>query len=64
MDAGHKSKRLYVAYTTEELYKAVKSPNLSNAERDRLQLAIRQRDPLSADFVPAFVVPQVPQFSG
>lgn len=59
MDGAHKSKRLYSSYTLPELYKFVQSPNLSNAERDRFQLAIRQRDTLSADYVPIFVVPQI-----
>jgi hypothetical protein len=59
MDGAPKSKRLYPAYTTEKLYDAVKSPHLSNDQRDRLQLAIRQRDPMSADYVERFVVPQI-----
>ena len=59
MDGGHKSKRLYTAYTLDELYAAVKSPNLSNDQRDKLQLAIRQRDAGSSDYVPPFRVPQL-----
>jgi hypothetical protein len=59
MDGAHKSKRLYPAYTLDQLYASVKSPHLSNDQRDRLQLAIRQRDPMSADYVARFVVPQI-----
>ena len=59
MDGAHKSKRLYTAYTLPELYKFVQSPNLSNAERDKFQLAIRQRDILSSDYMPIFIVPQI-----
>lgn len=59
MDGAPRSKRLYPSYTLEELYTAVKSPNLSNDQRDRLQHAIRQRDKLSDDYVPVFVVPQL-----
>lgn len=59
MDSGHKSKRLFTAYTTDELYDMVKSPNLSNAQRDKIQLAIRQRDTGSSDYVPPFKTPQL-----
>jgi hypothetical protein len=59
MDAAPKSKRLYPAYTVEELYEATKSPFISEEERDRLNLAIRQRDKVSQDYVPLFVVPQL-----
>lgn len=59
MDGAPKSKRLYPGLTVEELYAAVKRPTISEAERDRLNLAIRQRDPVSNDFVPILRVPQV-----
>lgn len=59
MDSAQRSKRLYPSHTLEELYEAVKSPHLSNDQRDRLQHAIRQRDKLSEDYVPVFVVPQL-----
>ena len=59
MDGAHKSKRLFPSYTLDDLYQAVVSPCLSNDQRDRLQLAISQRDPASADYVPRFVVPQI-----
>lgn len=59
MDGAQKSKRLYTAYTLPELYKFVQSPNLSNSEREKFQLAIRQRDALSADYVPILIVPQI-----
>lgn len=59
MDGGHKSKRLFTAYTLDELYAAVKSPHLSNDQRDKLQLAIRQRDTGSLDYIAPFRVPQL-----
>lgn len=59
MDGAYKSKRLYTAYTLFDLYKFVQSPNLSNAEQEKFQLAIRQRDILSSDYVPIFIVPQI-----
>jgi hypothetical protein len=60
MDGAPKSKRLYPSHTVEELYEAVKSPFISEATRDRMQLAIRQRDKVSQDYVPIFVTPQTP----
>lgn len=59
MDGAPKSQRLFPGHTRAELYEAVKSPTISNDQRDRLQHAIRQRDSGSADFVPMFVVPQI-----
>jgi hypothetical protein len=59
MDSAPKSKRLYPGLTVEELYAAVKRPTISEAERDRLNLAIAQRDPGSSYFIPHFRVPQV-----
>ena len=59
MDNAPKSKRLYPSYTLPELYLAVKNPCLSNAQRDRFNLAIAQRDRLSADYVPIAVTPQI-----
>ena len=59
MDGGHKSKRMYPSYTLDQLYEFVKSPHLSNDQRDKLQLAIRQRDTGSADYVAPFRVPQL-----
>lgn len=59
MDGAHKSKRLYPSYTTTQLYNFLKSPNNSNAQQERFQLAIRQRDPASSDYVTAFVTPQL-----
>jgi hypothetical protein len=59
MDGALRSKRLYPSHTLDELYQAVKSPNISEAQRDKLNLAIRQRDKLSQDYVPPFVVPQL-----
>jgi len=59
MDGAPKSKRLFPAYTLDDLYKAVVSPYISNDQRDRYQLAIRQRDRASADYVQLFVVPQI-----
>lgn len=60
MDGAPKSKRLFPGHTLAELYEAVESPTISNDRRDSLQHAIRQRDPGSTDFVPIFVVPQIP----
>lgn len=59
MDGAPRSKRLYPSYTLDDLYQAVKSPHISEAQRDKLNLAIRQRDKLSQDYVPVFVVPQL-----
>lgn len=59
MDGAMKSKRLFPSHTVAELLLSVKSPSISNARRDSLQMAIRQRDKLSADYVPVFIVPQV-----
>lgn len=59
MDGANKSKRIYPGHTTAELYAAAKDPHISEALRDRLQLAIRQRDPLSHDFQPILIVPQI-----
>jgi hypothetical protein len=59
MDAAPKSKRLYPGYTVEELYEAVKSPSITEAERDRFNLAIRQRDKLSQDYMPINATPQI-----
>jgi hypothetical protein len=59
MDGAHKSKRLYSSYTLPDLYKFVQSPNLSNAQQEKFQLAINQRDILSSDYVPIFIVPQI-----
>ena len=59
MDNAPKSKRLYPSHTLPELYLAVKQTHLSNAQRDRFNLAINQRDRLSADYVPVAVTPQI-----
>lgn len=59
MDGAPRSKRLYPSYTLDELYAAVKSPNISEAQRDKLNLAINQRDKLSQDYVPMFIVPHL-----
>jgi hypothetical protein len=59
MDAAPKSKRLYPSHTIEELYEAVKSPFISEATRDKLNLAISQRDKGSSNYVPVLVVPQI-----
>lgn len=59
MDGAHKSKRLYPCNTTAELYTFVREPGNTNAEQEKFQLAIRQRDPVSPDYIPHFVVPQL-----
>jgi len=59
MDGAHKSKRLYPSHTTAELYDFLRAPGYTNAEQEKIQLAIRQRDKLSQDYIPPFVVPQL-----
>ena len=59
MDGAHKSKRLYPAYTTAQLHEFVREPGNTNAEQEKFQLAIRQRDTFSQDYIPHFVVPQL-----
>ncbi len=59
MDAAPKSKRLFPSHTLDELYVAVKDPHISESRRDTLNHAIRQRDRMSQDYVPVFVVPQI-----
>ena len=58
MDGAHKSKRLYPAYTVQELLDAVKHTQ-NDARRETFKLAIRQRDSASQDYIPHFVVPQL-----
>jgi len=59
MDGAIKSKRLYPSYTTAQLYEFVREPGNTNAKQEKFQLAIRQRDPLSLDYVPHFKTPQI-----
>ena len=59
MDGATKSKRLYPSYTTAQLHEFVRAPGNTNAQQEKFQLAIRQRDKLSQDYIPHFVVPQL-----
>ena len=59
MDGAHKSKRLYPCHTTAELYKFLQESGNTNAQQEKLQLAIRQRDKFSQDYIPPFVTPQI-----
>lgn len=61
MDAGHKSKRLYPAYTIEQLYQFAAEANEAGNETgaEKFRLAIRQRESFTADYVPMFVTPQL-----
>ena len=59
MDGARKSLRLYPCHTTAELYKFLQESGNTNAQQEKLQLAIRQRDKLSQDYIPHFVTPQV-----
>jgi len=59
MDGAHKSKRLYPSYTTVQLHEFVREPGNTNAQQEKFQLAIRQRDPVSQDYIPPFIVPQL-----
>ena len=58
MDGAPKSKRLFPSCTLVEL-KQFFTTTTDAAELDRLALAIRQRDPASADYVPIYKVPQL-----
>ena len=59
MDGARKSLRLYPCHTTAELYKFLQESGNTNAQQEKFQLAIRQRDKLSQDYIPHFVVPQL-----
>jgi hypothetical protein len=59
MDGALKSKRLYPCHTTAELYKFLQESGNTNAQQEKFQLAIRQRDPISQDYIPHFSVPQL-----
>ena len=59
MDGAPKSKRLFPSYTLAELYEAVKSPFISESQRDKLNIAISQRDLGSSDYVPILKIPQL-----
>jgi len=59
MDGAHKSKRLYPAYTLEQLYQFAADPKNTDAESEKFRLAIRQRESFTADYVPPFVTPQL-----
>lgn len=59
MDGALKSKRLYPSYNTAQLHEFVRAPGNTNAQQEKFQLAIRQRDKLSQDYIPHFVVPQL-----
>jgi len=59
MDGAQKSKRLYPAYTLEQLYQFA-ADNTNTAEQsEKFRLAIRQRESFTADYVPQFVTPQL-----
>jgi hypothetical protein len=59
MDAGYKSKRLYPSYTLEQLYQFAERAHKNGLDAEKFQLAIRQRESFSPDYVPQFVVPQL-----
>ena len=59
MDGAIKSKRLYPSYNTAQLYDFLRAQGNTNAQQEKFQLAIRQRDPISQDYIPHFSVPQV-----
>lgn len=59
MDGALKSKRLYPSYTTAQLYDFLRASGNTNAQQEKFQLAIRQRDPISQDYIPHFSVPQL-----
>ena len=59
MDGALKSKRLYPSYNTAQLYDFLCAPGNTNAQQEKFQLAIRQRDPISQDYIPHFSVPQL-----
>ena len=56
MDGAQKSKRLYPAYTLEQLYQFAAD---AAEQAEKFRLAIRQRESFSADYVPQFVTPQL-----
>ncbi len=59
MDGALKSKRLYPSYTTAQLYDFLRAAGNTTAQQEKFQLAIRQRDPISQDYIPHFSVPQL-----
>ena len=59
MDGALKSKRLYPSYNTAQLHDFVRALGNTNAQQEKFQLAIRQRDPVSQDYIPHFSVPQL-----
>ena len=59
MDGALKSKRLYPSYNTAQLYDFLRESGNTNAQQAKFQLAIRQRDPISQDYIPHFSVPQL-----
>ena len=58
MDGGQKSNRLFPAHTRAELERMIPEA-ATDAAREKIRLAIRQRDPKAAEYVPAFRTPQV-----
>lgn len=59
MDGARKSARLYPSCTTAQLHEFLRAPGNTNAQQEKFQMAIRQRDPASQDYIPHFVVPQL-----
>lgn len=59
MDGAIKSKRLYPSYSTKQLEKFLRAIGNISGEQEKFQLAIRQRDPTSQDYIPHFSVPQL-----
>ena len=59
MDGALKSKRVYPSYNTAQLYDFLRAQGNTNAQQEKFQLAIRQRDPISQDYIPHFSVPQL-----
>jgi hypothetical protein len=54
---GTALRRLFPTMTVFELSKSLNNAGAEQAEK--IRLAIRQRDPLSADFIKPFEVPQI-----
>jgi hypothetical protein len=59
MDGAMKSKRLFPSHTVAELQESLENPAINAVRRMDLEMAIAQRDKMSAFYVPVFVVPQV-----